>query len=514
MKKLLIILISLAAFLISCSDDNDNTGSFENQNLSLSAEAIILDVQGNASEGAQNAVTITSTADWKLTGDVSWCTPSVTKGNTGTTVTFTAEKNNTGEYREVNLFFICGNAAKKFTVKQFPEGVVEFINLSDTYTMSNIGGRMTVKVNTNLDVFNTEISEDWVSLRAEKDNSETKWLQFVFDENKTFYDRPVNITMFKGTDFEKVLTVTQSKYAGIILESPADYIFDVNGGKVTIQISGNVNFSPTITTSDAAWINAVETSSSGSDVITKTYEITCASGVWTRSGKITFAPTTGARIVINISQVDNNPEIFDIPDKIFSNRLISLGYLIAKDNQYYLSYTGYIATSLSFSSSNYATMKSADGIERFINLKSLTLYYVDVKKLDLSKNTKITSSSSLNVDYLPLEVLNLGDLTITNFSVTNLYNMANDTNRAKSFSISSSKLTSLTLAHTTTASYDEVEWIDVTRCPALTSLNCNRNSGKLKFIYVTAAQKAAYDGGTLKITTNANFDKTTGIVVK
>ncbi len=511
MKKLLIILISLAAFLISCSDDNDNTGSFENQNLSLSAEAIILDVQGNVSEGAQNTVTVTSTADWKLTGDVSWCTPSVIKGNTGTTVAFTAEKNNTGEYREVNLFFICGDAAKKFTVKQFPEGVVEFINLSDTYTMSNIGGRMTVKVNTNLDVFNTEISEDWVSIRAEKDNSETKWVQFVFDANKTFYDRPVTITMFKGTDFEKSFVVTQTKFTGVIITGTSDYEFGVEGGKVTVTASANVNFSTSITTANAAWISAVETSSSGTDVITKTFEITCAAGAWTRNGIVTLSPTSGTSAVINISQVDPNPELFSVPDKVFADRLVSLGYIVAKDSKYYMTYSGYTATSLSFGSSSYSAMESVEGIERFVNLTSLSLQYVNVRKLDLSKNTKITTLTS---NYLPLEELILGDLSLTSRSITYLYNYYNNTNRAKSFTASSSKLTSLSLAHTSTASYDEVEWIDVTRCPALTSLNCNRNSGNLKFIYVTAAQKAAYDGGTLAITTNANFDKTTGIVVK
>ncbi|MBB4037740.1 hypothetical protein GGR21_003661 [Dysgonomonas hofstadii] len=509
MKKLLIILMSLAAIFTACGDSNDNAESFENQEISISAANILLDMEG-ISTGSSSAVTVTSTADWRLTGDLSWVTASATKGSNGTTVTFSAATNDTGEEREVNLHFICGNATQKLTVKQLPEEIVEFTKISDSYTMATAGGRITVMVNTNLDVFNTDISEDWVTIRAEKDDSETKWVQFVFEANTTFYDRTVEITMFKGTDWETSFTVTQTKFTGVIISGTSDFEFGVAGGTATVTATGNVNFNPSITTANAVWISAVETSSTGTDIITKTFEITCAAGNWTRSGVVTISPASGTSATVNISQVDPNPELFDVPDAVFAARLVALGYIVAKDNKYYMTYSGYTATSLSFSSSAYSAMESVAGIERFENLTSFSLYYSDVKKLDLSNNTKITT---LTLSYIPIEELILGDMNRTSLSLTYLYNYYNNSNCAESFTISSSKLTSLTLNMTSSyyASYEKVEWIDITGCPAMTTVTANRYGGKLKTVYVTQAQKDAYDAGTLKITNSYN---TMDIVVK
>lgn len=510
MKKLLIILMSLASIIVACSDSNDNAEILENQDVSISAETILLDMKGS-STGSSGTVTVTSTADWRLTGDLSWVTASATKGSNGAAVAFSAATNETGEEREVNLYFICGNATQKLTITQLPEKFVEFTNLSDSYTMVTAGGRITVMVNTNLDVFNTEISEDWVTLRAEKDDSETKWVQFVFDANTAFYDRDVIITMFKGTDSETSFTVTQSKSVEVILEGQDSYEFGVNGGTITITAKGNVDFHPSITAANAVWISAVETSSSGTDIITKTFEITCAAGNWTRNGVVTLSPTSGKSATVNISQVDPDPELFDVPDAVFAAGLLDLGYIGSKDDKYYMTYTGYTATSLSFNLVSYSEMASVEGIEKFVNLTSLTLGYCNVRKLNLSKNTKITR---LTNSFIPLEELILGDINLTTRSISYLYNYYDNTKCAESFTLSSSKVTSLTLNQTSGIEYDDVEFIDITGCPALRTLTANRGSGKLKNIYVTSSQKSAFDAGALAITTHSSFDKDTGIVVR
>ncbi len=512
MKKLFMILLSAALF-VCCSDDKEETSSTEGQKISLNAETILLDKSGSVSTGSSSTITVTSSAEWRLTGDVSWCTPSVAKGSNGTTITFSASANETGENREVNLYFICGDATQKLNIKQFPEEVVEFKNVSDSYTMAAAGGRMTIRVNTNLDTNNCEVSEEWVRLyRAGDSTSGEQWVQFVIDTNTTFYDREATITMFKGTDLEKEIKVTQTKHVGIVLESPASYEFGVSGGKVTVKATGNISFKTTISGTSTAWLSAVETSSTGTDIITKTFEITCAAGNWTRTGTVALVPNSGTTINLSFSQVDPNPSLFDVPDAAFANRLVTLGYLIAKDSKYYMTYTGYTATSFSSTSSASPFMQSVEGIERLENITSFTLYYTNTRKIDLSKNTKITS---LTLYYSPFEEIILGDLNITTLTINNyLYNYYDNTNRAKSFTATSSKLKTITINHTTTATYDEVEFVDITGCPALTSLSCNRNSGNLKEIRVTQAQKDAYTAGTLTITTNAAFNKTTGIVVK
>lgn len=514
MKKLFMILMSAALF-VCCSDDKEDTGGVVgNQEISLSTEALVLDMNGKTSGGSSNTVTITSSAEWRLAGDVSWCTPSVAKGNNGTTVTFTAATNETGENREVNLYFICGNAARKLTIKQFPEEVVEFKNIGDSYTMAAAGGRMTIMVKTNLDTSTSETSEDWINLyRIGDPSSSEQWIQFVVDANSTFYDREATITMFKGTTLEKKIKVIQSKFIGVIIEGPKSYEFGVDGGTVSVKATGSIDFK-SILAANSAWIKAVETSSTGTDIITKTFDITCEAGKWTRTGAVGFVALSGSTtaVTISISQVDPNPELFTIPDATFAKRLVALKHITEKDNKYYMNYSGYIATSLSITGNTYSSIQSLEGLERFVNLTSFTNEDNLVRKVDVSKNTKIRS---LSLNYFPLEELIMGDINVTSFTANNyLYAYYDNTKRSKSFTVSSSKLKTITINHTSNATNDEVEWVDITECPALTSLSCNRNSGKLKSIYVTQAQKDAYDAGKLSIITNVNFDKSTGVIVK
>lgn len=89
MKRYLILLLSVALFA-ACNDTKETDDhKTPKQTISLNAEAIEFDVDGDAFAGV-SSITATSSADWRLVGDTSWCTPSVTKGVNGTTVTFTA----------------------------------------------------------------------------------------------------------------------------------------------------------------------------------------------------------------------------------------------------------------------------------------------------------------------------------------------------------------------------------------------------------------------------------------
>lgn len=502
--------MSLALFA-ACDKNNDDIGTI-NQEIMLNADTITLDADGNA-VSSPGSITVKSSADWRLTGDFSWCTPSATKGGNGTAVTFKATANETGEDREVNLYFICGNATQKLTVNQLPEAVFEVDGKS--LLLPSAGQRVTLKIKTNLDISRCETSEDWISYyRGGVANaSGEQWVQFTINENTSFYDRNAAITLGKGTADERIVNVTQSKYLGVVIEGETNFEFGVNGGSTSVTVTGTVPFNPVLSSTLKDWISIDEISSSETDVITKTYKITCLAGNWTRRGDITFKATSGISKIINVSQVNPNVELFDIPDSYFSSSLTGLGYIEAKNSQYYLTYAGYTATSLNLSGYPTAFMKSVEGIERFTNLASLTLKNTSLKKVDLSKNTKI---SKLIVDSSPIEELVLGDNpNITSLSIALLAAYYNVDDISRSFTISGAYLKSLILDQNTwTKDYDGTEWIDITGCPALTSLSCNRPSGFLKNIYMTQAQKDAYDAGRLIITTHSGFDKNAGIVVK
>lgn len=515
MKKILFISIFISAALLAGCENGNGTGGgddFESQTLTISTNSVVFDVDGEAAAGSTNSVTVTSSAEWRLAGDTSWCTPSAIKGNSGAAVTFTPGENETEGVRSVNLYFICGDAAQKITVSQAPEGFVEFKNMNDSYTYASSGGLLTVKLDSNLNSANSETSDGWINLyRPAGNTSGAQWVQFSIDPTTSFTDREGSITMFKGTDIEKDIAINQTKFTGVLTDDPVRYEVGPAAGKFTITARGNVDFNVSITAANN-WITSTLLSSSGTDIIEKTFEISYTDCAYDRTGTFTISPTSGTSVSVSVIQVNPNPDLFEIPDAVFANRLVDLGYFMADGDKYKLTYSGFNATSITITGQSYVNMESIEGIEKFVNLTTLRIEDCKLKKADLSQNTKITS---LNLTYVPMEELILGDINIASYANNNyMYAYYANTVRSQSFKASSSKLTTISINHTSTAAYDEIEWVDITECPALTTLNCNRNNNKLQKIYVTQAQKDAYDGGTLTIVTNASFDKATGIVVK
>ena len=78
MKPLFLILISVA-FLFGCSDDNNEELTLQDE-IAISAETILFN---SSAISAENSVTVTSGDDWRLTGEKTWCIPSVVEGKSG-----------------------------------------------------------------------------------------------------------------------------------------------------------------------------------------------------------------------------------------------------------------------------------------------------------------------------------------------------------------------------------------------------------------------------------------------
>lgn len=91
MKKILIILATIG-LLYSCSNDDSN------ENLNLNEDFVVLsaDTLSAGPQGGDLEVTIESSEDWTLVGPkVEWATPSTNKGQSGQTLTFKVEANET-----------------------------------------------------------------------------------------------------------------------------------------------------------------------------------------------------------------------------------------------------------------------------------------------------------------------------------------------------------------------------------------------------------------------------------
>lgn len=517
--KLLFISVLSALLLVGCGDNGevDETPAGD-PTVSLTANAVVIHPSGTkAAAGATNEVIITSSADWELIGNSEWCTPSATSGKSGATVTFTATQNEEEAERELNLYFTCGEVSEKVNIKQQAKTVLEYTDIKDDYTVSYTGGNITIKLTTNLDVNNSETTQEWIKMEPDASSSQTKILQFAVEPNKTFADRNGQIILFKGADEERTIDVKQELFEGVIVEQGYDYTFGVDGGTTTIEAVGTKSFSADVQTAYQSWLTVEEKTSNTSGVITtKTFEITCTPNNSNRKGIIEVG---GHNFVVY--QINPDNVVYNIPDPIFADRLgvDDLGFIEEWMDGYCLTQKGVdYSGALDFSKYGdpYDDMKSVEGIEALKNITTLTLKRTSVRKVDVSKNPKITKVS---LSYSPIEEIILGDAAVSSIEIVRAFNVGVEPNVfSTSITVSGTKITSLRADHTEShgADNDKVEYIDISDCPALTKLDCSRvgtyvgedskTHSVLRTIYLSPAQKAAYDGGSLTITTDAVFD--------
>ena len=219
-----------------------------------------------------------------------------------------------------------------------------------------------------------------------------------------------------------------------------------------------------------------------------------------------------------IKQQNPNPVFTTIPDNNLASILERNGWILADPNtgKSEILEDGLNATSLTLGtmSNSYSqtTLGSIEGLEAFPNLETLNIGNTTIQKVDVSAFPALTALTLLS--NRPLSEVNLGDRPITSLSCkTTGYGYST----AKDVVFKGSQVTSIDFS--ASSSYigygyeTSLETVDVTGCPALTTLNTRRVSSSswyteetsLAKIYVTAAQKDA-----LTVTKNDH----TEIVVK
>ena len=133
MRKILTFLILL--LLTACHKDENNESY-----ISVSPGSItVLPESGNKS------VTVSSTGPWTMSGNASWCTPSVTSGQNGDAVSFVIAANLTDGERSVTYTFTCGDKMATLTVTQEPGSSNIFVT-PGSITVLPEGGNKSVTV--------------------------------------------------------------------------------------------------------------------------------------------------------------------------------------------------------------------------------------------------------------------------------------------------------------------------------------------------------------------------------
>lgn len=484
MKKIM-ILLAAATYFAGCGKTDDIDAATAVQHIELSTEKIVFDKTGNVMVYSDHSVVVTSSAEWRLVGNASWCIPSAVGGHSAATVTFAALPNETDEVRETTLVFICGNVSKELVVSQLPEGRVEYMNeVKDAYEFGAEGGSIFIRLNSNLDANELAMSQAWITLpRPGATTSGEQWIQIVVEPNPEFSDRTGTVTLFPGTEIEREITIDQEAYSGVRTDSPTEYQFGPEGDTVTIVATGDADF--TIESEYGDWITLEEISSREVDgLFEKTLRIVCAAGDFNRRGTVELIPQSGTGVEIRFTQTTPNPPLFEIPDEDFAYYLASSDYVIDRgEGKYELTSDGYALTELEL---DWMDTESLKGIEQFVNLRSLSLSSLPLRVVDLSGNTKL---EELNIYSIPLAELTLGDANITELALYTLNYWDAEPAGADSLTVSSNKLKVLEINEDSSWEPDYIEVINVVNCPALTELECVRLPGVLKRVYIAKDQQ-------------------------
>ncbi|HBH08368.1 MAG TPA: hypothetical protein DDX40_03080 [Rikenellaceae bacterium] len=499
MKKYILILVSAALILFSCTDKNDN--------IVFDSIATSSDTLKFGSDGGTMGLKITSSGDWRLSGLCDWVTPSATEGKDGATITFTAKPSNSKSAQESLFKVFVGSAVKKIVVISTPAYVMDLKSEEEETVVCN-GGSANVKLVTNVPDLEFEYSgdgADWISFSQRSDAFGMTKLQFNVKKSDLFKSRESVVTI-KGEGKSVNVKFVQCQRDTIIVEGNRA-VYDLASRDVELRMRTNIDYDVDL----AAWMTYVgETVGAiGADGLTeKTLRVHLDEAAASRlfAVKISKGNTEYVRYIIK--QQTPNPVLVNIPDAVLRMKLAELGWVLGDESsdECELIEQGLVGTSLNISSSgSFDTINIQDltGLEAFPRLEELTLAGLTATSLDLSLVRTLKTLKANRVHHLAwLKVgENLKDVDFTGeyydyFEVTQLSIAGPGVETIKANSSS----------YYISIGDEKLATINVTGCPALKTLQAKRECDMfgmidccLNTIYVTATQKAAIDAETLTV---------------
>lgn len=470
MKKIFLAFVAMACALSSCSDDDAASDNGLGGSIAISADTILA-----GTDGTTEQITVTSSGDWRLAGVCDWAHPSAVSGRSGDKVTFTIDPNDTEEAREMTFKFFTGSAVAPLKVSSEPGYSLEL--LSDAgVTFEAAATDLRIKLHTNiedLDIAFSNGGEQWIAFADRSLAFGSTVFTFTVAENTGYDNRSTTVTL-SGKDKSVSIDVVQRQVDAIELDADL-YEYDLAARTVSIPVRSNIDFQVSF---NADWMTQVTTRG----LVDKTLRFRLEEAAATRGVEVSLTGN-GLTKKFTIMQKDPDAKVFSVPDDRFREYLIGEKWVLSVGGTMCVVLeAGLNGTEIySTGSYYYGKIESIEGIENFPNLESITLNSNDLKVVDLSALTKV-NYLSLNGNYY-LEKVDLGDNPIESWNP-----VSNGYCSGKSFTLISSRITSLQYYVTSWyTSYDYVEWIDVSECPALQTLNCTR-SNNLKTLYLKQGQ--------------------------
>ena len=176
-----------------------------------------------------------------------------------------------------------------------PEEVKAEITLDSSIVSNGLSfgvasGEQIVSFSTNtnwtLSFASTTSGATWCKASATSGNKGNATVKFTIDENTSYDDRSVSVTIKAGTA-SKTFTITQ-KGADALLVTTNKYEVAQEGGKIEVEVKANINYELAISETAKNWITESKSKSRALTTYKHTFEIAANEESEKREGEITF----------------------------------------------------------------------------------------------------------------------------------------------------------------------------------------------------------------------------------
>lgn len=491
MKKIFLAFVALACVMSGCSDD-DQVETSVAETLELSAESVPV-----GPDGTEVEIVVTSSAAWRIAGDCPWARPSAVAGNSGDKVVFTVDANETGARREATFKFFAGATVVPFKIVSDPVFVLEM--LSDTeYQFSTSASSLCLRLNSNIDDLQCEIvyenadPEDmpWIEYNGKSQSFGSTALNFAIAENSTYLARRAQIVI-SGLDKRFEVSVAQDKPSFFEWNAAEKYAYeDLEAHDFTVEVRTNLDYEVSFG-EKCDWITmdrSLVSEQKGLRTEMLTFHVAASEKTRSAKGEVYLdGDTWQSHTSFTVSQKDPNMLIVEIPDSKFLKFLKKYGYIEeVGEEMYTVSEEGAAETEFDLS---YEDISDFTGLAYFTELTTMDVSGNYMESFDISALTKIQELSIDGCKYC--QTIVLGANPILQLAVLN---SRYDYVDFETLTVSGDALEEF--YSSCSRSYDEITTVDLSGCPSLKVIECDRANLK------TLILPKALEGTEIDLTKN------------
>ena len=500
MKKFLTIFAMAALSVMTACNDKEDVPSSAQDDSSISLSAT--EIPAGPDGGSFN-VKVTSSENWRVSGLCDWVSFSATEGASGQDLVVNVLPNTSDAAQTAAFKVFAGSAVAVLTVTSSPSFVIDLLS-DEAVRVGSDASSVTVSLKSNVPDLAIDFGgADWLSLERENEAFGKRILTFAVARSREFKDRQGTIGI-SGEGLSTAVEVTQAQRDTAFVTEGVSLIKGLEAFDQTLVIRSNVNVSYSL----PSWLSETVVSTTDKDdsgLSSRTINVHADACGGSRASTVNFRSGSSNVGSIYIKQQNPNPVFAEIKDGNLASALENAGYILADPTtgkseilEAGMTLESYTVNNMTASSYSVNGTSSIEGLEAFPALKTLNIGNCMVSSVDVSAFPALTSLTLLNLRYL--SEVKLGDKDIATLSCTSSgygYSLAT------SVTFSGTKVTNIDFSGSSSYigyGYETaLEWVDVTGCPALASLNTRRVSNSswyssqtsLSKIYVTEAQASS-----------------------